>query len=360
MDYFDLIKELRKGEPNIKKAEKAMKTLGWICFFGAIWNFIVPLLAPSEKNFFNFPKSYPIVALVSLSIVGILFFFSSRGIRQRAQWGVWTAQIAIILVLAIMVAFVIVCFFSFRDFLPEDSTFLIIMAIVFTLVFGQFLILGFFGIQYLGRLPVKETTVSDKRFGIYNEVDDNITEVKSSVPWQAQTYKDALFPFGIGGTFALLVAGLLIMVFAAGKYFGEPMMTAIFLPGFAFIFLGPMVYNKLPSPFEKDRELIASYTGGGSIAFFRGSWPFFKLIVYKDGLEVRVMFHRFFIPFEHMEDIPEKLGFFSRGIPIKSDLPDVPSSIRFMPFGMKKVNQTIIEAKAAADLLRTEHENPKI
>jgi len=60
-----------------------------------------------------------------------------------------------------------------------------------------------------------------------------------------------------------------------------------------------------------------------------------------------------------MEDVTEKVGFFSRGILIKSDLPAVPSSIRFKPFGEKKVSRTIIEAKTAADLVRAGHNSPQ-
>jgi hypothetical protein len=68
-------------------------------------------------------------------------------------------------------------------------------------------------------------------------------------------------------------------------------------------------------------------------------------MVYENALEVRVMFHRFLIPYEKMDDIPDKIGFFSTGILIKSDLPDVPSSIRFSGFGMKKIVQIVSEAR---------------
>jgi hypothetical protein len=57
------------------------------------------------------------------------------------------------------------------------------------------------------------------------------------------------------------------------------------------------------------------------------------------------MFHRFFIPYDKLEEIPDKVGFFNRGILIKSDLPDVPSSIRFSGFGMNKIIETINETR---------------
>lgn len=87
MDYFDLIKELWKGEPNPKKAEKAMKILGWICIFGAIWNFVWYCIDPFEKSPFNLPPSYPYFALIGLLLIGMLFFRSARGIKERELYG---------------------------------------------------------------------------------------------------------------------------------------------------------------------------------------------------------------------------------------------------------------------------------
>ncbi len=345
MDYFDFIKELRKGEPNIKKAVKATKILGWICILGAVWNFVLPLISPSGDESWHLPESYPFVALVSLSITGILFLISSRGIRQRTPWGVRTAQTSVILLLGIIVLFGMTFFLITENLLPEDTTPRVFFVVVFTIVFGQFLIPGFFGLRYLGKLPVQKTGLSEMRFGMECEIVSEVIETKSPMPGQERKYKDALFPFGVGGTFVLLLGSLMLTVFAVEKFADRWMASIIFMIGFAVIFFGPMIYNGLSSPFERGREIIASYTGGGSASLMGGTWPFFKLIVYEDGLEVRVMFHRFFIPYESMEDIPEKVGFFSRGILIKSDLPGVPCGIRFGAFGMKKKVQTIIEAR---------------
>jgi hypothetical protein len=115
----------------------------------------------------------------------------------------------------------------------------------------------------------------------------------------------------------------------------------LFTPTFLFIFLTPVFYNFIPSPFERERDRIASYTGGGSMFLFNATWPFFRLLIYGDGVELRVMLHRFFIPYDKLEDLPRKTGFFSRGILIKSDLPGVPSNIRFFGFGMKKILNAI-------------------
>jgi hypothetical protein len=129
------------------------------------------------------------------------------------------------------------------------------------------------------------------------------------------------------------------------KYAGPEKLAFGFMPVFLFIFLGPVAYNFVPSPFQRERSLIASHTSGGSIFLFSGTWPFFRLMIYADGIEVRVMFHRFFIPYDKMDDLPEKLGFFSRGLLIKSNLPGVPSGIRFYSFRMKKLLALVNEQR---------------
>ena len=107
----------------------------------------------------------------------------------------------------------------------------------------------------------------------------------------------------------------------------------------------PGLWNRIPSPFQKTRRVVASFTGGGGIFLFHGSWPFFRLLVYEDGLEARFMFHCFFIPYDRMAPLPEKAGFFALGLIIRSDLPGVPSRIRFFGFLLSKILDRIHEAR---------------
>jgi hypothetical protein len=237
-------------------------------------------------------------------------------------------------------------FFVFpREAVPlRDSKVSIIFAIFFALFVGQFALLAYFGVRYLGRLPVKDNiyTGDESKYQDISIADEKIGRESSL----GQTkYKDALLPFGILGTFAFLIGVPLLLIFILERYFGHGVFPYLFMLTFVLIFVGPIVYNYIPSRFQRERSVVASYTGGGSILLFHGSWPFFKLIVYEDGVEVRVEFHRFFIPYDKMGDLPNKIGFFSRGVLIKSDLPGVPSGIRFSGFGMKKILKVLNEMR---------------
>jgi hypothetical protein len=58
MGYLDLIRELRSGEPDVKKAAKAMKYFGWGCFLAGLWNFFLPQLSIFKESNLHLPESY--------------------------------------------------------------------------------------------------------------------------------------------------------------------------------------------------------------------------------------------------------------------------------------------------------------
>jgi hypothetical protein len=163
-----------------------------------------------------------------------------------------------------------------------------------------------------------------------------------------ENYSEALVPFGINWTLIILIVITIAVLFVAIKAAGPYSAPNIFVPILFALFIGVSAYdNFFPSSFQKKRDVIASFYGGGSIGFFNtGTAQSFKLLVYKDGLEIRVLLHRFFIPFEKIKEISAVGSFLNRGILIKSDLPSVPTEIRFNKLAIQKVIQSINEAKS--------------
>ena len=341
LSFFDFIRELRKGEPDPKKAAKAVKILGWICVCAGLWNYLMYHIAPFDETPLKLPAINLHLALIIGTSAGALFLFSARGIREGAQWGKRLGQLAVILSVVLLVGAMFVLFP--RDAIPRGGGLSLIFAIVIVLFVTQLFAAGYFGIRYLGRLPVKDDIYSDPRCEPEYLSKMRKYEVSIGSPTRHEKYKDSPSPLGILGTFALLIAVPLITLLIIEKYAGPEKFALVFMPTFLLMFLSPVVYNLLPSPFERKRSLIASYTGGGSIYLFSGTWPFFRLMIYKDGIEIRVMFHRFLIPYDKMADLPPKIGFFSMSLLIKSDLPDVPSNIRYSGFGMKKILEVVKE-----------------
>jgi hypothetical protein len=345
MDFFDLVKELRKGEPDVTKAAKAMKILGGICIFGAVWNYGIYYIAPFEKSPFNLPPEYPYLALISLSLLGALYLLSARGIKAMEPWGKKLGQLAVVLMIGLLIGFMFFMFFMTEfSFVRENVP---ILFMIFSALFlAQFAVPAYFGIRYLGRLPIRQTGYAGPAYRPGTIPKSTEEGFGRESPASRQKHKDSPSPFGVAGTFALLIAVPLFTIMIAQKYAGPEAIPFFFLSAFLLIFVGPALYNQVPSPFENERNPAASYTGGGSMLLFSGSWPFFRLLVYHDGVEIRAMFHRYFIPYDKMDDLPDKIGFFNRGILFKSNLPDVPSGIRFYGSGIKRILKAINEQRS--------------
>jgi hypothetical protein len=339
MSFLDLISELRSGTPDIKKAAKAMKILGWICLGGAVWNLMFIFIFPNEEGGFDLPPEFAYMVVIILAIIGFMFFRSFHGIKEMEPWGKKIGQLAVGLLIGSMFGFM---FYGLSRF---EHTPPIIVFIFMAIAMAQFAVPAYFGIRYLGRLPVR-----DGSYASYQRLPaQSSTIVAESAgierPKEQVKYKDSPSRFGVYGTLILIIAVPLLIAFLAVNYFGEEILLFIFLPMFLLVFFGPIIYNYFPSPFQEQRNLVTSFTGGGSIFLFGGSWPFFRLLVYEDAVEIRTMLQRYLIPYDKMEDLPERIGFFSRGILFKSDLPDVPSRIRYQGFGMKKVLKVLSETR---------------
>ena len=156
MDFFDLVKELRKGEPDVTKAAKALKLLGWICVFGAVWNYVIYYVGPFEESPFNLPPEYPHLALISLSLLGALFFLSARGIKAMEPWGKKSGQLTVVLLIGLLISFMFFMF-SIKEFSFVRENVPILFMIFSALFIAQFVVPAYFGVRYLGRLPVRQT-----------------------------------------------------------------------------------------------------------------------------------------------------------------------------------------------------------
>ncbi len=344
MSFFDFLRELRTGEPDVAKAAKALKVLGWVCLIGAVWNYVMSSIGPFDQDPFNLPPDFPYLALVSLSFLGGLFLLSGRGIKSMEPWGKKLAQFGVVLLVGLIIGFA-AFLLSMKEFSGLRKEIPAAFGVFIVIFLAQFVLPAYFGIRYLGRLPVDDNRYAGS---VYHPAAARQPEgpgrSRNSTTMEKQ-YKEALFPFGVLGTFALLLAVPLAGILLAEKFAGPEVVPFLFFPLFLLVFVGPALYNRSESSFEKERTPVATYTGGGSMFLFNGSWPFFRLLVYADGVEIRVMFHRFFIPYDKMDDLPEKIGFFSSGIQFKSNLPGVPASIRFYGFGSKRILEMVKEQR---------------
>src|SRR2546427_8261538 len=105
MGFMDLIQELRKGQADSEKAARAMTLLGWMCIVGGVWNSIFPRLALVRESGLHLPEYFSQVALVGLSLIGLLFLISARGIREMQELGKRAGQTAITVLIVSLLLF---------------------------------------------------------------------------------------------------------------------------------------------------------------------------------------------------------------------------------------------------------------
>lgn len=328
MANFDFIQELRTGTPDIDKAARTLRQIGWGCVVAGGWNLLVPMVFGFEDAGIPFSMMHAYGAAAVLLPLGLLFLAASRGVAAREPRGKRLGQTAVVLLLVALCLMPLLLLPMF-DELGGGATGLPrrILLLFGAIIVAQSMISAYFGLRYLQRLPMDAapdglTAYDEDAIGL------ELAE-RFAVPGSGAKFKDALLPVGLHGTFVLEIMVLFAFIFLAQSVWGENAVGWAFFVVFPVVFLAPMLYNFLTSPFEEGRQRIAAFTGGGSIAFFSGSWPFFRILIYTDAVEVRVMLHRFLIPYEHMKPI-KKPGFFSLGgIVITSDLPGVPAKIRF-------------------------------
>jgi hypothetical protein len=327
MSYRDIVSALRAKTPDPGKASRWLKYAGLGCLAVAAWNVVFVFFDPVAIAKLPIP-AYFIHGLALLAAAGCLFIVAGRGVAEKSPGAVLWGQLAVVLVMALLAAFT----YALTG-MPQKmglggerhsfEWFDVIWMAAGVLVAMQFLVPGYFALGYLQRL--KQVLVDETILGRRRTSAPPAPDVRRN----PDNYCHALLPFGIYFNFFVPIgAGVLFFIFGSRflEGLGGP---GLFLLFFLLLFFGPILFNYLPSPFEKQREVIEQVTGGGSIFMLNGSWPFFRLLVYADGIEIRFFLHAWFIPYARLESISLKRMFLTRNLLIRSDLPGVPSRIRF-------------------------------
>lgn len=142
------------------------------------------------------------MALVSLLIVGTLFFRAARGIKEMEPWGKRTGQLAVVLLLSFVFGITLLVMpwklLPFRGDLPS-----LMFSLIFVIAIGQLLLPAYFGFLYLGRLPVKEEGSPANRYRSASLSQIAALGVPPGAATSEAKYVDSPFPFGIAVTVAV-------------------------------------------------------------------------------------------------------------------------------------------------------------
>ena len=143
-------------------------------------------------------------------------------------------------------------------------------------------------------------------------------------------YSDSLFPWGIGASFVIALLALMLGGVLVGVFLGTYLEQKNFKQGGGIILLvvilmmivGPMIYNKRVSRFERGKNPLEIIDHFGIIQGLRGA--FIRLLLYEEGFEIRAFYHRYYIPFEKIDGVSIERILFCNRINIKTKIEGVP------------------------------------
>ena len=120
---------------------------------------------------------------------------------------------------------------------------------------------------------------------------------------------------------------------------------------FVALLLAPLLYNRMKSPFQQDKTILNTYDGIGTMQGLRGA--LFRLILYKEGIEIRAFYHRYYIPFKKIKNIVIEKGYISKTFNIDSEIKGVAKYIvsidkKFWEFA-EKIEQKMSEQSNETD-----------
>ncbi|MEK7393149.1 MAG: hypothetical protein AAB214_11345 [Fibrobacterota bacterium] len=333
-DFLELLRRLRTEAPDWSNASRYARGFGWICLGVGAWNLICQILyrampMPGEfQKLFRHPLLLSAVALIALS--GGVSLLASGSLRKQDSVGVLLAKLGLVVFGSGIVSFLV--FFSRANLILPPDEIGIVFRIFMILVGAQFLVPLWFAYGYLDRLKF-EPGIDDPEASGRTDADPGAF------------YREGLTSFGPGvmlmfTIFVALLPGLVLLAL------GNPQRWVFgFFLGVPLSFLGAWGWNEIPSSFQKTREVLASYRTGISLMLFNASPPFCKLLVYGDGLEVRIEYNRYFIPYDRMDGTPRLEGaLWWKSIVFRCDLPDVPRKFSIQSYNTSRMLECIRSA----------------
>lgn len=314
-NLLELIWRLRTDVPRLNVTIRTVRGFGIVCLGTVIWNALVVWALPGDTLPLPVRSAEMGYAAGLIGLAGGLALVAAHRLGTDLSSGVWLAKGALWGLLAGLGA-ILAALWSF-SFVGAPVWFGLVARIMMVLVVAQFAVPAWFAMGYLTRLE----QVCERNGVMIDEPAENVSSAGTS-------YREGLFPWGVQATFvgsmALALGGILVIQKSLGMGWGGWMV----FPVVAILFVVPLAWNELRSSFQSGREVVASYRVGISLLLFNATAPFCKLLVYRDGLELRVQYNRFFLPYAELSSPLSLEGLLSGTILLKSRLPGVPETIR--------------------------------
>jgi len=138
-------------------------------------------------------------------------------------------------------------------------------------------------------------------------------------------YTQSLIPVKPQVLFAIVILAFIFSVGLLSNVLPDFFGVFIFLVCFAGLFLGLRNYSRRPTKFETKYNFIQKFDASLSIDNFHG--PLGKVLIYKEGIEVRFFFKSYFVPYEKIISLNSKKSLIANEIKIEINFKSLPKKI---------------------------------
>ncbi len=295
---IDLLRELRKGKPEASRVASNLRRFG-----GTYVVVIVASVSLNPDQLFAADRAV-IFAIISVLAIGALAWLVGTGIRQGRGWTKLAAWVWV------LNSFGYICYctvHSFIDFIPmwlvslsTGAPFFIMIASLFALTPVAVTLfagcIAFLAINYLMRMEVSSPC--------------NVNELQ---------YIDAPIPIGRRALVVLIV----VIIMRVGAFVTTAIPLGwILIPVLVVGCIWAMVrHNHKATRFEREYTLLK---------VVRNELRLSRVLIYKEGLEVRWWWHATFVPYIHMR-CPSQRTLGKPILRIEVDAPGLPRHIDLSP-----------------------------
>lgn len=333
-ELFELIRRLRTENPSTQCASTAARWFGIVCLGVVFWNLLVVSTMTPGTFLFKIDTFETKIALSLIAFAGLVALVAASRLKTDPVSGARVAKLSLLLWMAGLVVFL--AGFWINPAGSPPGVIGLVFRIFMIPVFGQFLVPGWFALGYLNRLEEAQTGV------IF--APDPTPPLASFGAHQKLSCREGLFPWGAAVTFLLSMAFVMGGILLVEFFMGNQCIPYVAVPGFLLLFVGPIAWNERASSFQGSREIVSTCRAGISMLFFHATFPFCKVLVYRDGLELRIEFTRYFLPYDKCIELLKLEGMLGNTLVLRTRIPGVPETIRIQT---RQASTILAEIEAA-------------
>lgn len=338
MKWFEKFDQYRDEDADPNLISQKILMMGLMILFSAL---ILYLMSDSFQKSFPIAPWFHNIIIFSHSVAGTLMIIASGGLKSKKMWGKRVAQIAVVVIHILDISALLAQIFSKN--IPMT------FGIIIVLVSGMTGVLSsYYFFRFLERIPVIDDSAKsgdagyDHKFAdlpgpeSFNPEAKNIDGVFNALAIPSEVVK-------IIGIFLCAFSLVMYLIFKLAVIFPSDLQNmdkimigkGLILIIIIFMFVVMPIYNYFPSPFQKARKIVRSFTSQSNIHYS----PFSRVLLYRDGLEIRGFFKSIFITYDLIKSVENDTGFLSDGsTTIKHQLKNVPSKITFSKISKKDFN----------------------